>query len=438
MTLNPKRFFVYVLFFLASMPASAGFSIDDLRQQVASGQYDAAYANAHQHGDRLGEPEFDLLYGIAAIETGKGGDGVLALERYRLSNPQDAQVTLYLARGYLLLGEAVRARAELEALLKEVTQGELADAARSLLEATRSHESAVAGGARYYVEGGLGTDSNVNGGVGASVVSLPVFGLVALPSAATKTGDGFTHLAAGAQLSKSLEPGLSIFGGIDFTSRLHLNDRAFDQNNLGGNLGAVLNRGGTLWRATLSQSTLWLDDARYRSVNGMAGEWATSVNPNGMVNAFVQYARFDYGAAGAGARDADFYGIGAGYRHRFLGSLRPTLALAVTLGDERNDRARPDFSRKLAGITGTFSIQPLPRLNLSASLMHQDSDYQANDPLLAVTRRDRFGNLTLGATYLIDRRMSLRGEIAYTDNRSNIPLYAYDRVSGAVKLRYEF
>lgn len=438
MTFNLKFSFAKVLFLLASMPAWAGFSMDDLRQQVASGQYDAAYAHAYENGDRMGDPEFDLLYGIAAIETGKGGDGVLALERYRLSNPQDAQVTLYLARGYLLLGEAVRARAEVEALLKEVTQGEVADAARALLEATRTQEAAVAGGARYYVEGGLGTDSNVNGGVGASVVSLPVFGLVALPSAATKTGDNFTHLAAGAQVSKSLEPGLSVFGSVDVMSRLHLNDRAFDQNNLGGTLGAMLNRGGTLWRATLSQSTLWLDDARYRSVNGVAGEWATSVNPNGMVNAFVQYARFDYGAAGAGVRDADFYGIGAGYRHRFLGALRPTLSVALTLGDERNDRNRPDFSRKLAGVTGTFSVQPLSRLNLSASVTHQDSDYQADDPLLAMTRRDRFDNLMFGVTYLIDRRMSLRGEISYTENRSNVQLYTYDRTLGMVKLRYEF
>lgn len=427
-----------VLLFLASMPASAGFSVEDLRQQVVSGQYDAAYANAQANGDRLGEPEFDLLFGIAAIETGKAGDGVLALERYRLNNPQDAQVTLYLARGYLLLGETVRARAEVEALLKEVTQGELADAARSLLEAARTQEAAVAGGARYYVEGGLGTDSNVNGGVGSSVVSLPVFGPVTLPSAAMKTGDTHTHVAAGAQVSKSIEPGLSVFGNIDFMSRLHLNDRAFDQNNLGGSVGAMLNRGGTLWRATLSQSTLWLDDARYRSVNGVAGEWATSVNPNGMVNAFVQYARFDYGAAGAGVRDADFYGIGAGYRHRFLGSLRPTLSVTLTLGDERNDRARQDFSRKLVGVTGSFSVQPLSRLSLSASVTHQESDYQADDPLLAITRRDRFGNLTFGATYLIDRRMSLRGEISYTENRSNVPLYAYDRTLGMVKLRYEF
>ncbi len=80
----------------------------------------------------------------------------------------------------------------------------------------------------------------------------------------------------------------------------------------------------------------------------------------------------------------------------------------------------------------------MPKLNLSATLFHQESGYRADDPLLAVTRHDRFGSLTLAATYLINRRLSLRGEVSYVDNHSSIPLYAYDRTQGIVKLRYEF
>lgn len=426
------------LCFAASSVAWADDTVGALRQKVVAGDYDAAMALARQHGDRFGDAEFDLWYGIAAIESGRGGEGVLALERYRMANPQDGQATLHLARGYLILGEAVRARAELDALLKDNPTGDIADAARALLDAARAQESAAGGGARLYVEGGIGVDSNVNGGVGNAVVTLPVFGQVALPTAATKTGDTFTHIAAGAQASKTLEPGLSLFGGVDFNSRLHVTDKNFDQNGLGGNVGLALNQGGTMWRATLSHHTLWLENDRYRSVNGLAGEWATAVHPGGMLNAFVQYARFDYGAAGTGVRDADFYGIGAGYRQTFAGAMRPTLGVALTYGDERNGQGRPDYSRKLKGITGTFSLLLQPRLSFSASLMHQESDYQADDPLLAATRHDRFDNLTLGVTYLIDKQLSLRGEIGYTDNRSNIQLYAYDRAQGMVKLRYEF
>lgn len=412
--------------------------VEKMREHLAAGQFDAAYAVATQHADRIGAADFDILYGIAAIEAGRGGEGVLALERYRMTAPHDAQATLHLARGYLLLGELARARAELEALLAASPAPEVASAADALLDAARTQESAAAGSAKVYVEAGMGTDSNVNGGVGSSVVTLPVFGQIALPDGVTETGDYFTHLAAGAQATRALKPGLSVFGGVDFNTRLHANDDDYDQRGMGGHAGVTLNQGGTLWRATASHHTLWLENDRYRSVTGLAGEWATGVHPGGMFNTFVQYARFDYGAAGAGVRDADFVGVGAGYRRVFAGALRPTFALSLTFGDESNDRNREDYSRNLWGISGTVSVTPLPRLNLSATLMHQESQYGADDPLLLVTREDRFDSLTLGATYLIDRRLSVRGEIGYVDNYSNIALYKYDRLQGLVKLRYEF
>ena len=416
----------------------AGGSIDELREHFSAARYDAVYEAGQQMEDLIGSPEFDLYYGIAAIETARVGEGVLALERFRMASPHDQQAALHLARGYLMLGEPVRARAELEAILAAAPATEVADAANALLDAARTQESAAAGSSKFYVEGGLGIDNNVNGGVGSSVVTLPVFGQVVLPQNVTQTGDTFMLMGAGAQASRTIEPGLSVFGAIDYSGRLHANDKDYDQQAIGGNVGVTLNRGGTLWRATASHNTLYLENDRYRGVTGLAGEWATSLRMGGMVNAFLQYARFDYGELGGGVRDADFYGAGVGYRQIFSGAMRPTVSLALTFGDEKNDRNRDDYSRAIWGLSGTVSITPLPKVNLSATLMHQQSDYQKGDPLLLATRHDRFDSLTLGATYLIDRNLSLRGEVSYIDNRSNISLYEYDRLQGFAKLRYEF
>lgn len=411
---------------------------DPLRELIASGRFDAAYEVAERHQERLGEPGFDILYGLAAIETGRASEGVLALERYRMAAPRDSQAALHLARGYLLLGEAVRARTELEALLGAGLAPDLAEMANALLDVARMQESAIAGGSRGYVEAGLGSDSNVNGGVSGAVVTLPVFGQITLPGTTAKTGDTFAQAAAGVQGTRFIEPGLAVFGAVDFNARALAHDSDYDQSVLGGNVGVSLNRAGTIWRATASHQTLWLDGNRYRSVTGLAGDWATGIYPGGMVNAFLQYARFEYGDLGAGQRDADFYGVGAGYRKIFTGALRPTLNFSLTLGGERNDRGHPEYSRSLWGMSGSFSVRPLPRLTLAATILHQESDYDASDPLLLVTRHDRYDSLSLGATYLLDRQLSLRGEIIYADNRSNIPLYAYDRLQGLVKLRYEF
>ncbi len=411
---------------------------DDLRAMIEQGHHADAYQAAKAQPDQVGNPLFDVYYGIAAIEVGQASEGVLALERYRMSFPQDANAVLYMSRGYLMLGEAQRARAELEALLETAPSDEIATVARALLESASGQESAAGGGVRAYVEAGLGADSNVNGGVGSSVVTLPVFGQIVVPRNITRTGDNFTHLAAGMTVNHVIDPGLSIFGGLDFSTRLHFNDQKYDQDVLGGVLGVALKRGGNLWRATASQQTLWLENDRYRSVTGLAGEWGTEIHPKGFLNAFVQYARFDYGEPGGGISDADFYGLGVGYRRVFDGAYRPTLALAVTGGDDRNDRGHHELSRKIWGASATFSFVPMPRWNVSASLSHQESDYQDEQPYLAVTRHDRFDSFILGAGYQIDRQMSVRGEMSYFDNASNIELYKYDRLQGMVKLRYDF
>ncbi len=433
-----RRFALGIALAAAIAPAWADEVLDRLRALVNEGRANEAYALAQEQAGRMGEPEFDLFFGLAAIETGRAGQGVLALERYRLAFPQDQRAGLYLARGYLALGEPARARAELEAILADSPTGDIADAARTLLDAARAREAAAAGGARFYVEAGAGTDSNVNGGTGTAVVTLPVFGPVVLPDRVVRTGDNFTHLAAGGSASRTLEPGLAVFGGAELTSRNHFTDTAFDQSGLGGHLGVSLNRGGTLWRATASHHTLWLENDRYRSVTGLAGEWAMSLPPAQTVNAFLQYARFEYGAAGAGLRDADFWGAGVGLRHGFAGAMRPTVSVALTVGDERNDRNRPDFSRTLAGLQGVLTVAPASRWSLSAAFLYQDSRYDAADPFLGVTRKDSYRSLTLGAAYLVDRNLSVRGELAYTDNDSNIALFKYDRTQAMVKLRYEF
>ena len=411
---------------------------DDLRDLLEQNRFFDAYQVGRSLPEHYGEPAFDLYFGISAIEAGHASEGVLALVRYRMVTPDDGQGALHLARGYLVLGETVRSRAELDVLLGTAPPPEIAAAAEALLAIVRSRESAVAGGARFYGEAGLGSDSNVNGGIDSATVTLPVFGQISLPAQARKTSDTFTHFAAGTHLSRTIKPGLSVFGGMDVSTRLLSDVNQFNQTTLGGSLGAAHNRGGTLWRVTASHHTLWLKNHRYRSVNGLAGEWSKDVGSGSMLNAFLQYARFGYGSIGADIRDADFYGIGGGYRRTFTGVWRPALNLTVTHGKERNDRNRLDLSRDIWGISGTLAATPMPRLGLWATLAYQESDFGANDPLLGTKRRDRFNSVTLGSTYLIDRHLSVRGELVHMDSRSNIPLFTYKRTHGAIKIRYDF
>ena len=82
----------------------------ELRSLIDQGKPEAAYQLARRTPERLGEPEFDLLFGIAAVHSGHAAEGVLALERFILVQPRHEAARLELARGYFLLGDDARAR----------------------------------------------------------------------------------------------------------------------------------------------------------------------------------------------------------------------------------------------------------------------------------------------------------------------------------------
>lgn len=243
--------------------------VEQMRQMLTAGRAAEAYRLGQQHGQRLGETDFDLIFGLAALEGGRASEGVLALERYRMSNPGDDAAWLALTRGYILLAEYGRARAELEDFLAVQPDENLAKVAREYLDVVRIREEERLASSRGWLEAGLGYDSNVNGGPGTNVVNLPIFGRIALDDNLTETGDALATLAGGVSHQRLLEPGLTAFVEADAGLRDHFDEDDYNQANIGAKGGLLLNRGGMLWRAALSHQSLWLDGSRYRSVHGL-------------------------------------------------------------------------------------------------------------------------------------------------------------------------
>ncbi|MGH8705943.1 MAG: hypothetical protein ACREUO_11070, partial [Burkholderiales bacterium] len=64
--------------------AGAAFAApaDEVQKLLEAGRSADAYALGKRHPEELGKPDFDFHFGIAAIDTGHAGEGVLALERY--------------------------------------------------------------------------------------------------------------------------------------------------------------------------------------------------------------------------------------------------------------------------------------------------------------------------------------------------------------------
>jgi hypothetical protein len=75
---------------------------------------------------------------------------------------------------------------------------------------------------------------------------------------------------------------------------------------------------------------------------------------------------------------------------------------------------------------------------LLASAAYEERNYGGPEPIFLETRQDRQTDLSVGLSYLLRAHITLIGQIAYTDNRSNIPLFAYDRTVAGVSMRFTF
>src|SRR5690606_37911348 len=169
---------------LASPPGMLARLIAEGRELVGRGEAEAAYAAlSAQPGLYAGDPEFDYLLGIAALDTGRYGEAILPFERVLLVQPDHLQARAELGRAYLAAGEYENARAA----FRDVASRDIPPEARRLVgryldELARleaRHRIAITG--LVGLEVGYDTNANVGSssdewilGNGTPAVPLPV------------------------------------------------------------------------------------------------------------------------------------------------------------------------------------------------------------------------------------------------------------------------
>lgn len=433
---------------IALLPAIAGlvFSCtlraapaDEIKALLDQHNASAAYALGKSNPGEIGNPQFDFYFGIAAIDAGHAGEGVLALERYVVNFPDNREGRLELARGYFVLGEDARAREEFSEVLKSNPPPAVAANIERFLNAIQARQSAYQTTTGVYAEIGYGRDTNTNGGVGSPGISVPVFGNVQIGPSGVKTPSGFTWLALGGEVIHPLAPGLSVFGNGRVDGKFNSSGPAqrFDQYNAALNGGLTWIKEKNLYRLTASHATVEVESDRFRDVDGVSGEWQHQLDELQTIGPFLQIARLSYTGDNR-ARDADFYSLGVNYRRAFIGPFQPLLTASANFGSEHNVRNRPDLGRDIYGGRVALALTPAPKWSLSAGVTYQLSRYNGPDALLLTTRKDDYYGLDVVAGYAFSRHLSVRGEVTLTDNKSNLQLYEYNRNVYAVKLRYDF
>lgn len=387
---------------------------------------------------RAGDPEYDYLLGIAALDAGDHERAVFALERVLALQPDNLRARAEIARAYYQMGERDTAQREFEAVRARGVPPEVRDTIDRFLSAIESSRTT-----RFnaYVEIAAGHDSNVNGATAQGQVAVPFFGgaVFQLAPGAQRMSDSFNSLGAGFSFGTEFAPQWSLVGGVSYYGKYNHDETLFDTQTYDGSLGVRWARDANAVTGVLQAQTYSVDDRRYRDSIGGTLQWQHSLSQSRQVSLFLQHAALSYPDPTQSIRDARRSIAGAGIANAFGGELAPVVFASVYGGEEQPDEELvPHLGHKLVGVRVGAQATLASGVVMFGNLSAEQRKYGGDDPLFLVRREDRQYDATIGVNYTLAPKWSLRPQVSHTDNRSNIEINRFKRTVAQVGLRRDF
>ncbi|MDH4324007.1 MAG: tetratricopeptide repeat protein [Betaproteobacteria bacterium] len=385
---------------------------------------------------RAGDPEYDYLLGIAALDAGDPERAVFALERVLALQPDNLQARAEIARAYLAMGEREAAKREFEAVRARQVPSEVRATIERFLSAIAAAERTQL---ERYLELAFGYDTNVNSATGMSSIAIPFFGgaSFSLAPSLTEQDDRFLNFAAGVNFTRKLDLSWSLVGGFSGVMRQNLSAASFSTDTLDASLGVRFARGLDAITVGAQGQYFAVDTHTYRSTSGLVAQWQRSFDERTQATVFAQHAALRYETQPV--RDADRSILGVAYAQAFSGEYAPALFASLYGGEEKEvNELFPHLGHKPVGARLGAQWRLGGGWSLFASASYERRKYGGTEPLFLIAREDKQTDLNLGLSYLWRSGTTLRLQLAHTDNSSNVVLNDFDRSVASLSARFNF
>ncbi len=392
--------------------------------------------------EQSGNIQFDYLLGIAALDSGKPDKATIAFERVLAVDPNFSGARIDMGRAYFQLGDFTRAKVEFETVLTQNPPPAAKATIDNYLAAIEKQESAKKTKATGYAEATVGHDSNVNFATSQSQIAVPALGnlIFTLSPTGVKAPDDYLGYAFGGEVNHQVNPTLGLYAGADVRGRSNNTQDQFDSTSFDARAGVALGAGADVVRFGVLGGRYELDGRTNRDTNGVNAEWRHLLNPANQLSAFGQYARFRFEPT-VSVNDFDQSTYGANWLHVVKDGKGLVMASLFT-GDERAP-LRADGGKRFNGLRLGGQMQLNEKSELFAGLGAQFSKYQLanaafSTPTESLTRDDKQYDANLGINWHYDKAWTLRPQISYMRNDSNIVIYRFDRTDVSITIRRDF
>jgi outer membrane protein len=387
-----------------------------------------------------GQIDFDLLLGVAALESGRANRATFILERVLTVNPAHLAARLEMARAYFALGDFERAEREFSFILEGAPPPEIRALSEAYLATMRKLSMPGRSGWSGYAEATLGRDTNVSAAAAQGSVFIPGLGSeLALDPLFQRRPDDFAALGAGVEYAHALRADLGFHAGADLAQRRNSDVDEFDSRSAQVQAALVNRRDErTQLQYSLQYQHYELDNAPYREAGSLGVQWSRNVDRRTRFAASALGYRLRYRRDDAVASSSDVAIAGASLARVMHEATATTATAGFYAGYDNAVAGRADGDRRILALN--LGLQPLLRPGVEGYLRFSlvDSDYRATNADFGFTRNDQQHEASLGLAWEFARAWWLRAQVARTVNRSNVPLNEYSRTETSVALRRQF
>lgn len=427
-------------------------ALHDADALVKAGEPARAYMLLHGYEPaHAGEPRFDYLLGIAALDSGKPDLATLAFERVLMSNPNFTGARLEMARAYYQLGDLLRAKVEFERVARENPPPAARATVHRYLAAIAAQNPRKNTHYAAYVEVTGGRDTNVNNSTSQQqvIVNIPTAGAVVatLNPTSLKAADNYAALGTGGHLAHTLNPHWALYAGADLSQRDYHVQQNFNAFTAREHAGVMYGANAEHLRFGLKGGQYNLGGQRNRNNAAVNADWAHTFSPRNQTMLFGQYQQYRFAQYAMQVNDFNQEVIGAALKHA-LGNGGAVLSGFAYLGNEEDvstrittatpTGGRTDGAKRLRGLKIGAQTMWGGRTVLYANAGWQAGFYSKVNPFFLVRRSDHYTDVAVGAVWQWTASWSLRPQLAYMHNKSNIPVYSYSRADFSLTLRRDF
>ncbi len=391
-----------------------------------------------QETARAGQPEFDYLLGVAALDSRRITQAIFAFERVLAVQPGNSLARAELARAYMAAGEMDTARSQLRQVqaAPDVPQ----EARASVQRLLSSLDQGAAKPLRFYVEAGLGRDSNLSGGPNINGFAVPALGgaVFALAPASQQRGDTAFQLGAGLAYTQALGAATDLNAQLNWRTTQPFKEKTLDTSSIDGSLGVAHTIAATRYSLSLHLATLSFDGDPYRKTTGLTGQVVHHLTSTSQLMGFVQWAQLDYPTQTL--RDARRTVLGGAWG----AALSPTTSAYVGLalgGEKASQAAGAEFGYSLTGLRGGAEHALASNMRLFANVGLEWRQHRAIDSVFLSKRSDRQLDLTLGMHYQLSAssygQWRITPQLNVTQRTSTFNVYDMRRTQLGVMARLD-